>query len=175
MNILFILYETPDSTCHMQCHLLCHYPFRRILMPVVQCPVCQQHFSVPAYHLRRGRGIYCSRACFAQSRKKEEKHTCQRCGALLTSGRNNALYCSRACAIKALYANDTKKRTCAYCNRTFTAKQHNERFCSRLCEVKNGIAQGTVRLMHDPWKNGNISPVRYDADYWRGPDEYLGF
>lgn len=144
-------------------------------MPVIQCPVCENSFLVSHSKIRHGRGVFCSRACFSKSRRKTVTSVCRMCGRELEKSRANSLYCSRSCAVRTLYTKGKKQRRCVYCEGYFTTLSHNDRYCSRICEAKHNIANGSVHLMHDPWRNGDIAPVQYDKDYWSTPDASLGF
>lgn len=74
-----------------------------------------------------------------------------------------------------MYASSPREKNCLWCNAPFTTLSLRDAFCSRPCEAKYKIAQGQNWVMPDPWKEGFIRPDIYDSDYWRRPDEVLGF
>lgn len=144
-------------------------------MPVVTCPSCQKEFHAPHSRTRRGRGRYCSRACQGAARSAAQQKTCLFCRKSIINGRNTSLYCSRRCSARAMYASSFREKTCLWCDAPFTAHSLRDAFCSRLCEAKHKIAQGQNWVMPDPWKEGIIHPDSFDKEYWRRPDEVLGF
>lgn len=71
------------------------------------CRECGAPFKARADAVRRGYGLYCSRACSARAQRTRIEKTCRQCGtafwvvpATIASGKG--LYCGRACADAAL-------------------------------------------------------------------------
>lgn len=66
------------------------------------CQQCGHVFAVSEHVLRRGEGLFCSRACATQSRVRRVTLTCPTCGATFTRIPSRVklakqLYCSAAC------------------------------------------------------------------------------
>lgn len=68
------------------------------------CRECQGRFYVPASKVRRGRGVWCSRACVSRAHSAERK--CVECGQVFRAHLSavkvgKGRYCSRTCVIHA--------------------------------------------------------------------------
>ncbi len=103
------------------------------------------------------------------------KNICAYCSAPLDVKKRNSIYCSRRCSAKAVYSASLKTKKCPWCNSKFTTKILKEVFCSRTCEAKYNISKGRIMLMADPWQEGLIPPDCCDREYFRYPDNNLGF
>ena len=149
--------------------------FRRRFMPVVTCPSCQKDFHAPRSRTSQGRGRFCSRACQGAARSTLPHKVCLFCAKPIVKGRSSSVYCSRRCSARAMYTSAPREKTCLWCGIPFTTLSLHDAFCSRLCEAKQKIALGQNWVMPDPWKEGFILPDCSDREYWRRPDEVLGF
>jgi len=134
-----------------------------------KCNVCNKEFYRKPSVIRKGKGKYCSRACFVRNQMKQEEVGCINCGNIfliipsrkIEKGNN----CSRKC-----YDEWKQKQKmivyCQFCNKEFfTSKGLVDRgqgkFCSETCQH---LAYRT-----DWWQEDNYKPKRgKDCPFWLG-------
>jgi hypothetical protein len=82
---------------------------RQANTPTGVCPQCGE-----AFKKRRKKGTYCSRKCYAESRKaKEQTSICPACGQEFNQRGHKLKYCSHSCSVKAqaeVYRRNTTTR-----------------------------------------------------------------
>jgi len=82
------------------------------------CKSCNKQFTVPEYLFKKGKGKYCSAACFRQFIKKIiYNKICEICGKAFDVDREDARFCSLSCFG---LANQNKiKAECVFCKKEF--------------------------------------------------------
>ncbi len=117
---------------------------RRREMTLCRCRQCGRRFEMPASQVRRGRGKYCSRACYRESRAAEwVEITCERCGRTrlvrkIYVDRGQYRFCSDDCRRNRRSTPEQRTKVCVTCGRTFTvsAKFDTRRHCSLACRMR---------------------------------------
>lgn len=124
-----------------------------------QCVRCGTSFTVKASLLARGKGKYCTRACYEAGRAQVTR-TCAQCGqdflalpAVVSKGRG--IFCSQECAMRGRtgplaggWRGGPVSHNCHFCGQHFeaNASRTRARFCSPRCHDRyrthlNGRAQ----------------------------------
>jgi hypothetical protein len=109
-----------------------------------ECEHCGQGFKAWHTELAKGRGRFCSPACYhAASRKPAIFSACAQCGKLyqVTDNKKSRRFCSRSCC--GASQRTRTERTCETCGKVFKPKpalvaRGRGRFCSQPCR---GLAQ----------------------------------
>lgn len=129
-------------------------------MAVAVCQQCGKSFTVRPSRQEQGKGLYCSRQCYFESKRRYAfVKTCEHCGKIFYTKREEARFCSRACAGKEATRPD--------------APVLSHGVSSGLYSEYRG-AQGP-KSFEDPWASGAIPPDCYGRDLYRMPDVWLGF
>lgn len=96
------------------------------------CLGCGVEIAVVNTEIKRGRGKYCSLACWYSSKKKSKSRKCRECGKMFANI-NALLYCGKECFL----ARSTRIKTakCAACGKEFVRKYPASRVkhCSLAC------------------------------------------
>lgn len=117
----------------------------RAAWPERICEQCRSPFKNPTW---RGRGRFCSAACWYAYRskkrlrppgRKRRLRVCQVCGASISTDRR---FCSDPCRASASKRKTPRMQTCEVCTSLFAPKPHTAgRFCSWHCYAGQRTAQ----------------------------------
>lgn len=116
------------------------------------CKYCKKKFKIQKSQLKFGYGIFCSKKCFYENRKKEHRVTrkCQVCGKIFERrlsevSQDRGKYCSRICTYKGMSSNIIRR--CPVCGKQFKA---------RLSEVKRGVRKYCSKKCFDKSRTTKI-------------------
>lgn len=93
--------KTDSKYCSRKCVYIGR-PKRQKVRKDVTCKGCGVIIHVKPSEIRRGKGNYCTRACYFEYRKRTRTIECEKCGVSFERHNINRRYCSRACFEKAL-------------------------------------------------------------------------
>lgn len=71
---------------------------------VVSCKVCKKKFNTKPYHVKRGHGVYCSKACHYLDAQKRVVKNCDTCGketykkpTQISRSKSGKYFCGKSC------------------------------------------------------------------------------
>lgn len=142
---------------------------RRREMTRCQCAECGRSFVLPASVVRRGRGKYCSQACYHKSREAEwAEIVCERCGRRrrvrkIYVERGQYRFCSEDCRRNRKSTLDSRTKVCLTCGTTFSvsSKRDSRKHCSLECRKRRYWSRCgfCVRWFKAPRRNGGKPAV----------------
>ena len=116
------------------------------------CKHCSKEFYIrPSWHTQ-GKGIYCSRLCYAES--KRLWISCVHCGVTFAPTRNRRKFCSRRCASHYGAAIRAPKplQPCQECGEGFKALGTERKFCSIKCmSIAKRLSRGNCVICDKPF------------------------
>lgn len=107
---------------------------------LVECRYCGKTFRTFKCKIRDGKGKYCSKKCYHDATRTQQKIVCEFCGkeflAYQCKIKLGRKYCSNRCQYNARIKDDIEAK-CAFCGKTFyyssKYRKHPHKYCSISC------------------------------------------
>lgn len=115
-----------------------------------KCKTCGKTFWITPATAKKGKGKYCSRKCWIES-KGSVKKRCLYCGTIFVATQSRIIkgegrYCSFPCAVKGQQKRKTLK--CKICGKLFVVRDYRKKgakYCSYKCYWKSMASQLTKK------------------------------